>query len=562
MIEEFYTQRTNPEDRRFVATMRILLISAFAAVMALYSSAFASGQEPTKLTTGFNQERSLGPGENHIYVVSLKEGEAILGEADQHGVDLVIDEFGPDGKLIRTVDSDNGTEGPEPIDLTAFTTGEYKLVIHTLDKAAPPGKYVMKIDRLVPVEENGLRLAEKNYPSVILSLWKDYERDPSALERFVAERKGKGPAIEEIKDDAKDVNVIYLYYGNENTESVQVFGSTRSSVGGTQMERFLHTPLFYGTETVPKDARYRYGFDVTETHLVGTKHTIQVSEENDNTIDPFNPNTFGDLSVLILPDAPPQPYAVENNSVPRGKISATTFKSASLKEDRKISIYTPVGYNGAKATPADLLIVFDGGTYDGGAGSLVPTPTILDNLLAAKKIGPTVAVFINNMGQRNRDLGGYAPFADFIALELIPWMRQNYRIKDGPSHVVLAGSSRGGVAASHCAFFHPDIVGNVLSQSGAFWVRNNDPQSPPWPLSLDSGDLLLSFRDSPRLPIRFYMEVGRFDSLVGINRELRDILLLKGYAVDYREFDGGHDYFYWRGSLADGLVSLIGQHGN
>jgi enterochelin esterase-like enzyme len=70
--------------------------------------------------------------------------------------------------------------------------------------------------------------------------------------------------------------------------------------------------------------------------------------------------------------------------------------------------------------------------------------------------------------------------------------------------------------------------------------------------------LVLSFRNSPRLPIKFYMEVGRFDSLLDINRELRDVLVLKGYPVVYREFDGGHDYYYWRGSLADGLIALLG----
>ena len=103
----------------------------------------------------------------------------------------------------------------------------------------------MKINRLLTVEQNGLRLAEKNYPSVIQTLWKEYVKDPSALERFVANRKGKGPAIEEIKDDSKDVNVIHLYYGDEAAETVHIFGGTHSAVGGTQMERFLHTPLFF-----------------------------------------------------------------------------------------------------------------------------------------------------------------------------------------------------------------------------------------------------------------------------------------------------------------------------
>jgi enterochelin esterase-like enzyme len=537
--------------------MRLTWIAAFAAAVLFSTSSSAEAQESTKLSPGFTQERSLAPNENHVYTVSLEQGAAVLGEADQHGVDLVIDEFGPDGKLIRTVDSPNGTEGPEPIDLTAFTAGQYKLVIHTLDAAAKPGKYVMKIDRVVAAEENGLRIAEKNYPPALQNLWKEYVNDPKAIDRFLASRKGKGPIIDEVKDDTNNLNVTYLYYGDESTERVGVFGSTHSSVGGTSMQRFMRTPLFFATELVPKDSRYRYGFAVTETSFLGPKGTIQISEERD-VMDDLNSEKFGGLSVLTLPSAPSQLYVTPSDSVPHGKVTSTSFKSAQLKEDRAISLYTPPGYD--STTSADLLIVFDGGIYDGSPSSLIPTPNILDNLIAAKKIGPTVAIFVNNMGQRNRDLGGYAPFADFLALELIPWARANYRIKGGPGHVVLAGSSRGGLAASHCAFYHPDVVGNVLSQSGAFWVRNDDTNPPPWPITLDTGDLVLSFRNSPRVPIKFYIEVGRFDSLLDINREFRDVLLLKGYPVAYREFDGGHDYFYWRGSLADGLISLIGQN--
>jgi enterochelin esterase-like enzyme len=540
-------------------------ITAFA-VAILLSTSPAQTQAPTKLHPGFTEEHTLGPHESHEYTITLDDGAAVLGEADQHGVDLVIDEFGPDGKLIRTVDSPNGTEGPEPIDLTAFAPGEYKLVIHTLDPSAKPGKYVMKIDRVVNAEENGARIAERNYPPALQALWKEYVKDPKALERFVADRKGKGPLINESKDennkaDPNNVDVTYLYYGDKNTEKVEVYGSVRSSFGGTQMQRFLRTSLFFGTETVPKDSRFRYGYTVTETSFLGPNGNIQISEERD-ALDPFNAENFGGLSVLSLPGAPPQPYVAVNDSVPHGKVTLSMYKSTKLNEDRPISLYTPPGYD--KNMASDLLIVFDGGTYDGSAGSLIPTPTILDNLIAAKKIGPTVAVFVNNVGQqRSRDLGGgYPPFEDFLVLELIPWVRANYHIKDGPSHVVMAGSSRGGLAASHCAFYHSDVVGNVLSQSGAFWVRNDDHNPPPWPITLDSGDMVLTFRNSPRVPVKFYMEVGRFDGLLGFNRELRDILMLKGYPLTYREFYGGHDYFYWRGSLADGLIALLGQNTN
>jgi len=63
------------------------------------------------------------------------------------------------------------------------------------------------------------------------------------------------------------------------------------------------------------------------------------------------------------------------------------------------------------------------------------------------------------------------------------------------------------------------------------------------------------------LPIKFYMDIGLYDagaSMLGMNRQFRDILELKGYEVDYHEFKGGHNYVNWRGTFSDGLIALIG----
>jgi enterochelin esterase family protein len=546
----------------------LLSVSLFTVVLPAHSQnieapkpAVATSPEPQNLRAGFIQERSLGPGEEHVYLIVLEDGYAVLGEADQHGVDLVIDIVGPDGKLIRTVDSPNGVEGPEPVDLTAFTPGAYKLVIHGLDPKAKPGKYVMKVDRLLTAEENGQRMAERNYPPALQGLWREYVKDPKSVERFVASRKGQGPIQEEVDGDNKDVRVTYLYYGDENTENVRASAGPHGGAGGILMQRFMQTPLFFASEIVPKDARFRYGFVVSEKRFTGRNRTIQVSSDR-IAVDSLNPNSFAGLSVLTLADALPQPYIAESDSVPRGKLTTTKLKSTSLSEERALSIYTPPSYDGSQ--PADLLIVFDGEAYDGGAASTVPTPTILNNLIAAKKIGPTMAVFVNNAGDRKRDLGGSKPFADFIGKELIPWLRSNYRINPGPSHVVVAGSSRGGLAASHCAFVHSEVIGNVLSQSGSYWVRNEGPILPSG-ITADTGDLVLAFRDNARLPIRFYVEVGRFEaegSMLGNNREFRDVLLLKGYPLTYRESNSGHDDLWWRGSLADGLIVLLSRESN
>jgi pimeloyl-ACP methyl ester carboxylesterase len=146
--------------RRLAAGAGTILGTLCALLVAVAQGQAA--QEAQALASGLNQERTLGPGENHVYTITLQEGGAVLGEADQHGIDLVIDVFGPDGKLIQTVDSPNGSEGPEPIDLTASQAGLYKLVIHTLDEKATPGKYVMKIDRVLTIKENLQYLVQRN----------------------------------------------------------------------------------------------------------------------------------------------------------------------------------------------------------------------------------------------------------------------------------------------------------------------------------------------------------------------------------------------------------------
>ncbi len=69
---------------------------------------------------------------------------------------------------------------------------------------------------------------------------------------------------------------------------------------------------------------------------------------------------------------------------------------------------------------------FDGVSYL----SEIPVPTILNSLLPADEIWPTVEVLVDNgdASESAGDLDNHAAFADFLAKELLPWVRRNWRV--------------------------------------------------------------------------------------------------------------------------------------
>jgi enterochelin esterase family protein len=187
----------------------------------------------------------------------------------------------------------------------------------------------------------------------------------------------------------------------------------------------------------------------------------------------------------------------------------------------------------------------------------------LDNLFAAGKIPPVVVVGVQNLSSqtRTRDLNCSDEFATFLVKELVPWARKTYRVHDDPGHTLVGGISLGGKMAAYCGLKHSEVFGKVLSQSGSFLtaVREESP-TPLWNGEAP-GLLAVQFLQSPRLPLEFYLEVGRYETTLPFShlletRRLRDVLQAKGYPVAYSEFVGGHNEVCWRGSFADAIIAL------
>jgi enterochelin esterase family protein len=228
--------------------------------------------------------------------------------------------------------------------------------------------------------------------------------------------------------------------------------------------------------------------------------------------------------------------------------------SISLEAEYTLSLYTPPGYE-QDGPRCWLMIAFDG-------GSTVRDVT-LDNLLAAGKIPPLVVVGVQNISSqtRQRDLDCSDEFASFLAEELVPWARKTYRVYDDPAHTIVGGVSLGGKMAAYCGLKHSGVFGKVLSQSGSFLTAARQESPTPLWEGEAPGLLAVQFVQSPRLPLEFYLEAGRYETTLAFSplleaRRLRDVLKAKGYPVTYSEFVGDHNEVCWRGSFADAIMAL------
>lgn len=379
---------------------------------------------------------------------------------------------------------------------------------------------------------------------------------PAALARFwldVAEQGGT-PLVEPIPGDPRHVLVTFLWRDDGTTRGVLILGSI---AGDARMAHLDGTNIWFRSYVLRRDLRFTYRLAPVDRDLVldaadprydkgKIRETARVDPLNGN---PHPPGAESLLSVAVLPAAPPQPWVERRPGTPQGRVVDSRVGQIPL------AVYTPPGYR-RDGGPYPLLIVLDGSAYR----DLIPLPAILDNLIAAGRLPPVVAVLVGSLEaeERDRDLACQRPYTNFLAKEVLPWVRERYRVTAEPGRTVLAGSSLGGLAAACAALERPDLFGNVLSQSGSFSWR---PAGEPWEW------VARQVEARPKLPVRFYLDVGLLEtwpvektgpSLLASHRRLRDALRAKGYPVVYAEFAGGHGHANWQGTIADGLIALLG----
>ncbi|HYO50490.1 MAG TPA: enterochelin esterase [Chloroflexia bacterium] len=417
--------------------------------------------------------------------------------------------------------------------------------------------------------------ASKPQSPRIAALQAEIERGNStALDTFWKNISEQGtPLIEPVEDNGRHSWVTFLWRATEPTENVVVV-SALSGPNSYNLKSFLMvnikgTDVWYKTYRARNDLRTTYRLSVNDP-LVPWEEVADEDWQDYSArfrTDPLNsrkyvypkdPENAEDkgrvYSILELPGAKVQEWVSPRPGVRAGQLEEHHVKSETLNNERRVQVYTPAGYDtDGEAYP--VLVLFDGWSYT----RYMSATTTLDNLIAAGRIPPMLALFLDSP-DRNNELPCNPHFASFLAHELVPWARKLYHISHDASRNVIGGASYGGLAATYAAMRYPQLFGNVLSQSGAFWWKPDSDPEHEWITRQ-----FVSRRKN--LPLHFYLDVGLLEKwpspdngpdILISNRHMRDVLEAKGYWVHYAEFNGGHDDIWWQGGLADGLISLVG----
>ena len=513
------------------------------------------------IAAGRAVDRELTAPEVHRYRVTAGANSVIEGVVEQDGIDLEVITYDATGAKLKTFDKPNGEHGPEPFTVEVTAPGDYDFEVRQVElppnaqdvTLSPHGKYHATVD-VISADDYAYKLAQQHIASPrILALWRDVRlHHHDAIDKFWADFKG--PIVEAYPGHPEDALVTFV----ARSERPYVGVSGVLDFREQPLVRIGDSDLWYISARLPADSRLDYGFIVADSppelttafHPGGGDDRFKKLEA-----DPKNPARHFVFSRLELPGAQAQPWIAAKPDTPKGTMKEVVIESAQLKEQRHVGVYLPAGYDPKQRYP--LLIVLDGEVYGLAPKPQVPTPTIVDNLIAAKQIPPIVVALVANQGVRRRDLEYHEPFGAFVVDELVPKLRADFHAGARPDDVIVAGSSRGGLASTFIAFHHPDVIGKVLSQSGTYQYIPGAFDQDLAPV-LEGNQLTRDIAAAPRKPIKLYVEVGLFESTqLEANRHLRDVLVAKGYPVTYREFHGGHDFWMWRGTISDGLIALL-----
>lgn len=301
----------------------------------------------------------------------------------------------------------------------------------------------------------------------------------------------------------------------------------------------------YTTGVLPSEL-YNYSFVVDGLKMSDPSNVYQVRDVNSI------------MNLFIVGGGQGDIYKVAN--VPHGTVSKRWYNSSTLNMERRLTVYTPAGYEtSGKSYPVLYLLHGMGGDEEAWM-TLGRASQIMDNLIASGKAKPMIVVMSNG----NADMAA-APGENADGLkqpsfnlprtmegsfeksfpDIIKFIESNYRIKKSRANRAICGLSMGGFHSLHISKEYPDLFDYIGLFSAAISPREGSTAA----IYQDVEKKLdIQFSKKPKL---YWIAIGKDDFLYENNKNFRKLLDDNNHKYIYFETTGGHIWRNWRIYLSD-----------
>lgn len=296
------------------------------------------------------------------------------------------------------------------------------------------------------------------------------------------------------------------------------------------LELNVQEPVVY---ELPDDAYFEYAYRDREGRMLADPKN-ELRAEN-----PWYP----EVSALFGPAYRPHPLANLEDATPQGTTERLRLESEALAgQTRRATIYTPAGHEGRELP---LVIVQDGVAFY----RLGRLHLVADALIGRGETRPARFALVEPR-DRESEYGFSDAYRDFLTEELLPHLEAEY---PSTGERVWMGASLGGLLSATMAALHPELVDSLATFSGAFL---GTPENREF-YATDESWVLDRFRNAAQPPARWYLEVGSFEWLEGVNRGLAEALAARGAEHEFEVRNAGHNWTSWRNGLAGALRYVL-----
>jgi len=254
--------------------------------------------------------------------------------------------------------------------------------------------------------------------------------------------------------------------------------------------------------------------------------------------------------------------------VPQGTLSEKIVHTSKIYDGMQSNywIYVPAGYDAS--APSALMVWQDGQNLiqrDGASRTL----TVVDNLIAQKKIPVMIQVFIEPgaIGEKKMRSIEYDTVSDryarFLHDEILADVQAKYNIRKDAYSSAIAGISSGGICAFNVAWQQPDQFSRVLSHVGSFTsIQWRHDQPDPRDNILGGNDYPFLIRKSPKRNIRVWLQDGSEDlenehgSWPLQNIQMTNSLKMREYDFHFSWGGGSHNAAHGNAELPEELAWL------